>query len=150
MESKSPKWMYLLSGVEPYSVNSCYRPIKGNPWRTYLTREGKALKAALLESFILSDKTRGKPAFEYYNTTIALYIPKIKLYFKGSTTKLQGWDPSNYIKLIEDALFEHIGKDDCYDLSVTSQKFISIDNLFHIQISIESTVLESKLPNDLL
>jgi two-component sensor histidine kinase len=60
---------------------------------------------------------------------------------------MSGWDASNYIKLIEDALFETYEVNDAYNLLISARKFLSGDDKFHIQIFVCESKLLQGIPN---
>jgi hypothetical protein len=107
--------IYTVHDLEPIDVNHCYRQVKGRPYLKFLSAEGKHFKEELKKNFIKDDNGLDKPEWKYFATEINLYIPKHKIYAsrKGNVFegRMSGWDASNYIKLIEDALFDGDGLD---------------------------------------
>lgn len=71
--------------------------------------------------------------------TIVFFVPEREL-TTVDKKKFKGRDVSNYVKLIEDAVFEYLGVDDSASLEPTAIKRLSPDDRWHFVIQIDNSV----------
>jgi Holliday junction resolvase RusA-like endonuclease len=129
-----------ITGVDlPPSVNKIYRSIgKG---RRALTAEGKAYKRKVIDALIPELCTC--PPFkenEPLHLSITLHLKALlnKGWPKKTKKRYKRIDVSNRIKLLEDALFECLGVDDCNVISLKINKVQSAQECSHVELTIRS------------
>lgn len=102
---------------DPMPLNRAYPTNKQG--RRFLSKEGSDFKrlvsiatrnAYLSQGFKFSEET------QFLSTEVFFYSPK--LFTKTGKLNQKKPDTSNCIKLLEDAIFETLGIDDCYNLDI--------------------------------
>lgn len=106
-----------LSTPMPPSVNNAYATVHG---RRVLTREGREFKASA--TALVRKAAAGQCAPVWLTMTIRLYLP---LCYKNG--KVRRVDVSNRVKLLEDAVCEGLGVDDCRVRRLVVEKFDAHD-----------------------
>lgn len=109
----------LTFNTLPLSLNRMYPTLRNG--RRVLSAEGKAFK-----EMVKYVTTRSKTAqgfvfdhnLEYLSTEVFYYSPK--LYTAKGKINRKKTDTSNNFKALEDAIFEALGIDDCYNLDVNA------------------------------
>ena len=129
-----------ISNIDlPPSVNKIYKSIgKG---RRALTTEGKAYKRSIIDSLI--PEIVNYPSFKEnqpLSLSITLHLEALvnKGWPKKTKKRYKRIDVSNRIKLLEDALFECLGIDDCNVISLTINKVQSDEERSHVELTIRS------------
>lgn len=92
--------------------------------RRFLSAEGNAFKTLVrvMTRKALNESTFAfNPETQYISTEFFFYTPK--LLTKQGKINQKKPDTSNCIKALEDAIFEVLGVDDCYNLDVTASVF---------------------------
>ena len=123
--------LYPIDGVKPFSLNEAYATMQGknkNPkgkggWKNKVwrrkTAEAKYYQWLIQDSMAYFDEMLWGPKFQVptaenlrgIGLTIVFFIPPKELRTVDHL-KFKGRDVSNYIKLIEDAVFEYLGRSD--------------------------------------
>ena len=150
---------YLIHNVKLMSLNEAYatQPTKGGgskkqawknkTWRTktyeasqyqYLIQETLGCKDALTYG---GDKLKVESSLDRTGValTMVFYVPPKELRVVDAD-KFKGRDVSNYIKLIEDAVFEYLGVDDSFSLDPLAFKRESYDDDWHILLILSNNV----------
>lgn len=172
--SKWSKRLYVLDGVKPLSLNEAYATMQGKfksneqlvgqtPkkkgwWKNKVWRR-KTAEAAhyqwlIQETLAFEDETKWGPklliptAEKFHGIALSMvfFIPPRELRVLDGS-KFKGRDVSNYVKLIEDAVFEYLGRtdgktfpqekakiQDSSSIEPLSFKRLSWDNDWHIGI----------------
>ena len=179
--SKWYKRLYILDGVKPLSLNEAYAtmqgkqkqsPVAGMPknknwWKNKVWRR-KTAEAAhyqwlIQETLHYLDETRWGPklmiptAEKFHGIALSMvfFIPSRELRVLDGS-KFKGRDVSNYVKLIEDAVFEYLGRTDGQTFPVERAKIqdsssieplsfkrLSWDNDWHIFLYLGYAVANS-------
>jgi Holliday junction resolvase RusA-like endonuclease len=101
--------------ADPIPLNRAYPTNKQG--RRFLSKEGsdyKKLVSIATRNAFLDQGFGFDPDNQYITTEIFFYSPK--LFTKQGKINRKKPDTSNLIKLLEDAIFETLGIDDCYNL----------------------------------
>lgn len=94
--------------------------------RRFLSKEGsdfKKLVSIKTREAVINNGFNFNPETQYISTEFYFYTPKL-LTKSGNINKKKP-DTSNCIKAIEDAIFETLGIDDCYNLDINASVFYS-------------------------
>jgi len=127
----------------PPTVNKAYKSIGRG--RRALTTEGKSYKRRLIDSVIprFAIDSFAKDLIkenEALTVDITLHLDNIqnKGWPKKSKTRYKRIDISNRIKLLEDALFECFGVDDCnvFQLTITKIPSTCVPNRSYVSVEI--------------
>jgi Holliday junction resolvase RusA-like endonuclease len=92
--------------------------------RRFLSKEGSDFKKIVslkTRQCLLQNDFKFNPETQYISTEFYFYTPK--LLTKAGKINKKKPDTSNCIKALEDAIFETLGVDDCYNLDVTASVF---------------------------
>lgn len=104
---------------EALTLNMLYPSSKTG--RRFLSKKGKDFKTLVsieTKKALLGSSFSFDPETHYLSTEIFFYTPRL-VTAKGRISKGKP-DTSNCIKALEDAVFETLGIDDCYNLDVSA------------------------------
>lgn len=170
--SKQSRRLYQLDGVKPLSLNEAYATMQGknkNPlgkggWKNKIwrrkTAEAEFYQWLIQDTLHWYDLSKYGPkiqvpeASQYQGIALSLvfFIPPKELRIKDGS-RFKGRDVSNYVKLIEDAVFEYLSRtddqtfpvprariEDSSSIEPLSFKRLSWDDDWHIQIWLSKNV----------
>lgn len=170
--SKSSRRLYQLDGVKPLSLNEAYATMQGknkNPtgkggWKNKVwrkkTAEAEFYQWLIQETLHFNDlalygpKLRIPDATKYQGIalTLVFFVPPKELRIQDHL-RFKGRDVSNYVKLIEDAVFEYLSRvddqtfpvpkakiQDSSSIEPLSFKRVSWDDDWHFQIWLSDDV----------
>jgi Holliday junction resolvase RusA-like endonuclease len=137
--------------AEPVPLNRAYPTNRQG--RRFLSKEGsdyKRLISIATRNAFLNQGFTFNPETQYISTEFFFYSPK--LFTKQHKLNKKKPDTSNLIKLLEDAIFETLGIDDCYNLDFSanysySEKSIIVVILRTHHLSNKFDVLLNDLEN---
>jgi hypothetical protein len=129
--NRSLRRFYRLDGLKPFSLNEAYATMQAKnkdpkakqPWKNKFWRRKTAQAEryqweiqetlAATDQAIYGDKLTIPTAEDYQGIalTLVFFIPPNELRVQDHS-KFKGRDVSNYVKLIEDAVFEYLGRTD--------------------------------------
>ena len=119
-------WIYAVP-ISPVPYNNAYITARFGGHR-YLSPQAAEFKADIKTAFQDWDNLRGKPQLPHFaNLAIDCLFPPRALYYKNGNLRRK--DASSFIKLIEDALAEHLQIDDMYNVQVSVSKRELTDDL---------------------
>ena len=133
-------YLIKLEG-RPVSENSAYIP---NRWARKHISDDTVEYKNLITSAILSDDDyygRDRLDKDYYELTLIFYMPYSSLYFLNGNPKRS--EPSNFIKIAQDAVFDALGFDDTYASDTCARKRVSPTDDFYLVVSVAPSSLES-------
>lgn len=135
--------------LEPISLNGVYQT-SFHSGRRFLSEAGRRYKEALLAGMVEADKDRGKLQAEYLEVSFVFLLPRVRprssgmaFFFKnGNPRKL---DVSNFIKLLEDSLAEHLEIDDNRNISIHGHKRVHPYDKSEIVVCVSPASLYSEV-----
>lgn len=101
----------------PLSLNNVYSTSRSG--RRFLTAKGKTFKELIKHATKRAQTAQGfvfNKNLEYLSSEVFYYTPK--LFTLSGKINQKKPDTSNCFKVLEDAIFETLGIDDCYNLDV--------------------------------
>lgn len=149
--------------LKPMSLNDAYltqqgrpkTPFKKSPWKNKTWRrktdEADHYQYEIKEGLAYQDLVKyegsklSKPSAAHgigVRLTLVFYIPASELR-TVDLSNYKGRDVSNYVKLIEDAVFEYLGFDDSYNLEPHPYKRLSPDGKWHIVLALGHCSLDA-------
>ena len=125
-------WIYAA----PISINSMYQN-KSGKWKNgrrgrgrRLTDRARSLKNEIGIEAGLAGPIRSAPA---YALAILFYLPMFT-----QAGKMRSWDISNHVKLIEDATFSALGKDDKHNVFLKVAKFNNKEGEYRFGVHVKA------------
>lgn len=156
--------VYTMDRLHPMSLNTAYatkqaknkNPLSKQAWKNKIWRRKTTecefyqfeIRDALayFDDYVYKSRLQKPDASQGHGVamSIIIFVPPRDLRTNDGT-KFRKFDSSNCIKLIEDAVFEHLGFDDSYSLDPVAFKRESWDEHWHITIVLSPTSIHSDL-----